>query len=81
MSYLKSNFRHPDSEVNELGYTMRNYEGAISTLCAGCGHDSISAAIARSYFEMNIEPHKIAKTSGIGCSSKTPAYYLGKAHG
>ena len=81
MSYLKSNFRHPDSEVNELGYTMRNYEGVISTLCAGCGHDSISAAIARSYFEMNIEPHKIAKTSGIGCSSKTPAYYLGKAHG
>lgn len=81
MSYIKSNFRHPDSEVNELGLTMRSYEGGLSTLCAGCGHDSISTAISRAFFEMNIEPHKIIKTSGIGCSSKTPAYYLGKAHG
>jgi 2-oxoglutarate ferredoxin oxidoreductase subunit beta len=81
MSYIKSNFRHPDSKVNELGFTRRDYEGALSTLCAGCGHDSISSAIVKSYFEMNVEPHKIAKISGIGCSSKTPTYFLGKAHG
>jgi 2-oxoglutarate ferredoxin oxidoreductase subunit beta len=81
MSYLKSDFRHPSAKVNELGFSMRNYEGALSTLCAGCGHDSISAAIIRSFFEMNVEPHKIVKTSGIGCSSKTPTYFLGKAHG
>ena len=81
MSYIKSNFRHPDSKLNELGFSEQDYEGALSTLCAGCGHDSISSAIIKSYFEMNIEPHKVAKISGIGCSSKTPTYFLGKAHG
>jgi 2-oxoglutarate ferredoxin oxidoreductase subunit beta len=81
MSYIKSNFRHPQSKVNELGLTRRDYEGSLSTLCAGCGHDSISAAIVQAFFEMNIEPHKVVKTSGIGCSSKTPTYYLSKAHG
>ncbi|VAW39736.1 2-oxoglutarate/2-oxoacid ferredoxin oxidoreductase, beta subunit [hydrothermal vent metagenome] len=81
MSYIKSDFRHPKAKINELGLSMRKYEGVLSTLCAGCGHDSISAAIVQSYFEMNIQPHKIVKTSGIGCSSKAPAYFLGKAHG
>jgi len=81
MSYIKSTFRHPSAKVNAIGFSKRDYEGALSTLCAGCGHDSISAAIIQSYFEMNIEPHKIAKISGIGCSSKTPTYFLGKAHG
>ncbi len=81
MSYIKSTFRHPSAKVNSLGFAKTAYEGALSTLCAGCGHDSISAAIIQSFFEMNIEPHKIAKISGIGCSSKTPTYFLGKAHG
>lgn len=81
MSYIKSNFRHPKAKVNELGLTQRDYEGSLSTLCAGCGHDSITAAIVQAFFEMNIEPHKVVKTSGIGCSSKTPTYYLSKAHG
>lgn len=81
MSYIQSNFRHPNAKVNDIGLSKRDYEGALSTLCAGCGHDSISAAIIQSFFEMNIEPHKVVKTSGIGCSSKTPTYYLGKAHG
>jgi 2-oxoglutarate ferredoxin oxidoreductase subunit beta len=81
MTFIKSSFRHPQAQTNELGYSIKSYEGAISTLCAGCGHDSISAAITQSFFEMNIEPHKIAKISGIGCSSKTPTYFLGKAHG
>jgi 2-oxoglutarate ferredoxin oxidoreductase subunit beta len=66
---------------NDLGYTVDYYEGSLSTLCAGCGHDSISAAIAQACFELSIEPHKVAKLSGIGCSSKTPAYFLSNSHG
>ena len=74
-------FRHPDLPKNELGYTRRDYEGLDSTLCAGCGHDSISNAIIQACFELSVEPHKVAKLSGIGCSSKSPAYFLGKSHG
>jgi 2-oxoglutarate ferredoxin oxidoreductase subunit beta len=68
-------------EENELGLTVRDYEGAMSTLCAGCGHDSVTAAIVRSTFELSIPPHMIAKLSGIGCSSKTPMYFVRGAHG
>ena len=53
----------------------------MSTLCAGCGHDSISAAIVRACYELSLPPHRIAKLSGIGCSSKTPTYMLGQSHG
>jgi 2-oxoglutarate ferredoxin oxidoreductase subunit beta len=81
MTYVRPNFRHPDLPKNKLGYDRRAYEGALSTLCAGCGHDSISAAIAQACFELPVEPHRVAKLSGIGCSSKTPAYYLGRSHG
>lgn len=81
MSYFKPKFRHPELPKNQLGYTIDYYEGSLSTLCAGCGHDSISASILQAAFEMNIEPHKLAKLSGIGCSSKTPAYFLNNSHG
>lgn len=81
MSYYKPAFRHPDLPKNKLGFTKKDYEGAISTLCAGCGHDSISAAIVQACFEMSIAPHEVAKLSGIGCSSKTPTYFLGNSHG
>lgn len=81
MSYQVPKFRHPGLPVNELGYTRADYEGAISTLCAGCGHDSISGSIVRACHELSLEPHKIAKLSGIGCSSKAPTYFLGKSHG
>ncbi len=81
MSYQLPNFRHPELPVNELGYTRADYEGSISTLCAGCGHDSIAGAIVKAVHELSIPPHKIAKLSGIGCSSKSPAYFLGKSHG
>src|SRR3954468_24700407 len=81
MSYVRSKFRHPALPKNDLGYTVDYYEGSLSTLCAGCGHDSISAAIAEACFQLNIEPHKVAKLSGIGCSSKTPAYFLSNSHG
>lgn len=81
MSYIKSAFRHPSLPTNDLGLTRKDYEGAISTLCAGCGHDSISAAIIQSCFEMSLPPHKVAKLSGIGCSSKTPTYFLSQSHG
>jgi 2-oxoglutarate/2-oxoacid ferredoxin oxidoreductase subunit beta len=81
MTYAKPKFRHPALPKNSLGYTVDYYEGSLSTLCAGCGHDSISAAIAQACFELDIEPHKVAKMSGIGCSSKTPAYFLNNSHG
>lgn len=81
MSFYKPSFRHPESPKNQLGLTKRPYEGPISTLCAGCGHDSISAAIVSAVWGLNIEPHRVAKMSGIGCSSKSPAYFLNKAHG
>src|SRR5258708_16034806 len=82
MAYItKPRLHHPKLPINALGYTRRDYEGAISTLCAGCGHDSISAAIIQACFELSLPPHRIAKLSGIGCSSKTPTYFLGKSHG
>ena len=82
MTYLpKPKLHHPALATNALGFTRRDYEGAISTLCAGCGHDSISAAIVRACFELDLPPHRIAKLSGIGCSSKTPNYFLGNSHG
>ncbi|MBO6511549.1 MAG: 2-oxoacid:ferredoxin oxidoreductase subunit beta [Roseibium sp.] len=81
MSYIKPNFRHPRLPTNALGYTVADYDGSISTLCAGCGHDSISAAIRNACFLSSIPPHRIAKVSGIGCSSKMPTYFLGKSHG
>ncbi len=82
MTYLaKPKFHHPDLPKNALGYTHRDYEGTVSTLCAGCGHDSITAAIIQACFELSIEPHRVAKISGIGCSSKTPTYFLGNSHG
>jgi len=82
MTYLaKPKLHHPQLPTNKLGYTRRDYEGAVSTLCAGCGHDSISAAIIQACFDLALQPHRIAKLSGIGCSSKTPTYFLGASHG
>ncbi len=82
MTYLtKPRLHHPTLATNKVGYTRRDYEGKISTLCAGCGHDSISAAIIQACWELDIEPHRVAKLSGIGCSSKTPDYFLGASHG
>ena len=72
---------HPSLHRNELGLTVRDYEGSMSTLCAGCGHDSITAAIIRACWELSLAPHMIAKMSGIGCSSKTPTYFVSGAHG
>jgi 2-oxoglutarate ferredoxin oxidoreductase subunit beta len=82
MTYLaKPKLHHPSLAHNAAGYTRRDYEGKISTLCAGCGHDSISAAIIQACWELDIQPHRVAKLSGIGCSSKTPDYFLGNSHG
>ena len=81
MSFFKPSFRHPESPANSIGLTTKAYEGSISTLCAGCGHDSISAAIIQAVWAMNIEPYRVAKLSGIGCSSKSPTYFMSNAHG
>src|SRR5258708_13326144 len=81
MTYLaKPKLHHPDLPKNSLGLTRRDYEGAISTLCAGCGHDSIRAAIVQACWELAIHPHRVANLSGIGSSSKTPTYFLYKPH-
>jgi len=82
MTYIaKPKLHHPTLAPNKVGYTRRDYEGKVSTLCAGCGHDSISAAIVQACWQLDIEPHRVAKLSGIGCSSKTPDYFLGASHG
>ena len=81
MSYVKPKFHHPSLKPNKVGYLKSDYEGVISTLCAGCGHDSISGAIVQACYEISLEPHKLAKLSGIGCSSKTPTYFLSNSHG
>ena len=77
----KPKVHHPNLPLNELGLTRRDYEGSVSTLCAGCGHDSVSAAIVQACAELSLPPHRFAKVSGIGCSSKTPSYFLNKSHG
>ena len=82
MSYLlKPKVAHPSLPKNELGLTRRDYEGVMSTLCAGCGHDSITAAVTEACWEMSLKPHEIVKLSGIGCSSKTTAYFVSGGHG
>lgn len=82
MSFMtKPTVRHPQLPVNDLGLTVRDYEGGMSTLCAGCGHDSITSAIVTAAFELSIPTHRFVKLSGIGCSSKTPAYFLRDSHG
>ena len=82
MTYIsKPKVAHPGMPKNKLALTSRDYEGTVSTLCAGCGHDSVTAAIVQAVFELGIEPHMLAKMSGIGCSSKTPAYFVSQSHG
>src|SRR5947209_16538720 len=80
-SIVKPIAAHPSLQRNSLDLTIRDYEGAMSTLCAGCGHDSVTAAIVRALWESDVAPHMIAKLSGIGCSSKTPTYFVNGAHG
>jgi 2-oxoglutarate/2-oxoacid ferredoxin oxidoreductase subunit beta len=72
---------HPSLHKNALGLTIRDYEGSMSTLCAGCGHDSVTAGVIRAMWELAMPPHMLAKMSGIGCSSKTPTYFVSGAHG
>jgi 2-oxoglutarate ferredoxin oxidoreductase subunit beta len=80
-SIAKPKILHGGLRRNALGLSIRDYEGGMSTLCAGCGHDSVTAAIVQAFFELDIPPHRVAKMSGIGCSSKTPAYFLSASHG
>ena len=80
-SIPKPAVRHPGLPRNALGLTTRDYEGGMSTLCAGCGHDSITSAIIQAVWELDLPPHWAAKLSGIGCSSKTTAYFMRQSHG
>lgn len=82
MTYIpKPRVLHPALTKNKAGLTIRDYEGTLSTLCAGCGHDSVTAGIVQAFYELDTPPHRVAKLSGIGCSSKTPTYFLNGAHG
>ncbi len=67
--------------TNQIGLSLNDYKGAVSTLCAGCGHDAVTGQIVRAFFQRGVDPQRVAKFSGIGCSSKTPAYFLNRAHG
>lgn len=80
-SIAKPPVTHPSLPKNALGLTRRDYEGAMSTLCAGCGHDSVTAALVQAFWELDVAPHRAAKMSGIGCSSKTTAYFMRQSHG
>src|SRR5213080_3661350 len=71
----------PPKKTNRIGLEVLNYKGGKTTLCAGCGHNSISERIVECFYELGVEPWKVAKFSGIGCSSKSPAYFLSMAHG
>jgi 2-oxoglutarate ferredoxin oxidoreductase subunit beta len=68
-------------KANRVGLTQADYKGKPSTLCKGCGHDSISSQLIKAFYEYGVEPYRVAKLSGIGCSSKTPAYFLSRSHG
>jgi len=82
MSYInKPKVSHPSLPTNALGLTRRQYEGAMSTLCAGCGHDSVTASIVEACWGIDLKPEQLVKLSGIGCSSKTTAYFVAGAHG
>jgi 2-oxoglutarate/2-oxoacid ferredoxin oxidoreductase subunit beta len=71
----------PPKKVNRIGLEVLNYKGSKTTLCAGCGHNAVSERIVECFYEMGIQPWSVAKFSGIGCSSKSPAYFLGLSHG
>jgi len=77
----KPKVAHPSLPKNDIGFTRRDYEGGMSTLCAGCGHDSITAAIIEAAWGLSLRPEQLAKLSGIGCSSKTTAYFVSGGHG
>src|ERR1700681_236310 len=77
----KPKITHPEMPRNALGLTRRDYEGVNSTLCAGCGHDSITAAIVEACWMDALQPQNVVKLSGIGCSSKTTAYFVSGGHG
>jgi 2-oxoglutarate ferredoxin oxidoreductase subunit beta len=80
-SIPKPKVQHPTAIRNALGLSRRDYEGSMSTLCAGCGHDSVTAALIDAFWQLDVQPHRVAKLSGIGCSSKTTAYFINQAHG
>lgn len=71
----------PPIKLNAVGLSKKDYDGTPSTLCKGCGHNSIASQVVQVGFELNLRPHEIIKLSGIGCSSKSPAYFLGMSHG
>ena len=69
------------TQTNRIGLTKNEYKGVPSTMCKGCGHDRISEAVVQAAYHLGLDPQEVVKMSGIGCSSKTPAYFLGTSYG
>src|SRR5260370_35846722 len=69
-----------EPKTNRAGLTVMDYKGGKTTLCAGCGHNAISERILEAMYEMGVKPERVAKLSGIGCSSKSPAYFMSRSH-
>src|SRR5512141_1588743 len=70
----------PPQKTNRIGLTVLDYKGGKTTLCAGCGHNAISERIIDAMYEMGVKPERVIKPSGIGCSSKSPAYFMSRSH-
>jgi 2-oxoglutarate ferredoxin oxidoreductase subunit beta len=78
---MSTTLNPPPKKVNHIGLEVVQYKGSKTTLCAGCGHNSISERLVEAFYDLGINPYTVAKFSGIGCSSKSPAYFLGLSHG
>src|SRR6516164_115207 len=81
LSKMSATATPPPKKLNRIGLEVLNYKGSKTTLCAGCGHNSISERLVECFYELGVDPWRVAKFSGIGCSSKSPAYFLGLSHG
>ncbi|MGB9362816.1 MAG: 2-oxoacid:ferredoxin oxidoreductase subunit beta, partial [Candidatus Sulfotelmatobacter sp.] len=75
-----ADLKNPDPKTNRIGLSVIDYKGGKTTLCAGCGHNAISERIIEAMYEMGVQPERVAKLSGIGCSSKSPAYFMNRSH-
>src|SRR2546430_17000907 len=80
MSTTPASVPTPSPKTNRLGLQVLDYRGSKTTLCAGCGHNAISERIIDAFYEMGVKPERLMKLSGIGCSSKSPAYFMSRSH-
>src|SRR6202451_1079463 len=80
MATTPTDLKTPEPKTNRIGLSVIDYKGGKTTLCAGCGHNAISERIIEAMYDMGVKPERVAKLSGIGCSSKSPAYFMNRSH-